>query len=198
MLPLYQGPFFLSFAVGVGSLRHIFIEGSEGLPHIALIAAIAVLALFFPKDYYLPFFQSNTVFSHLFFLFGVTAKACLLIASVEAGMLFRRRRHGKDLNSHRYGSVSGWITWGFAFLTLSMFAGEMWAYLGWGCPIVWEDSSIAVAMATWCYYACFLHLHLSRRWTSSGRLGFAAAGGLLVLFFTFYTELGPFQWPHLR
>jgi hypothetical protein len=198
MLPLYQGPFFLSFAMGVVSLRHLLKTGSEGLPRIGLIAAISVAVLFFPKDYYLPFFKSNTAFSHFFFLFGVAAKACFLIASVEAGMLFLHRRREKELPWNRYAAVGGWITWGFAFLTLSMFAGEMWAYLGWGCPIVWEDSSIAVAMASWCFYTCFLHLHLSRRWTISGRLGFAAAGGPLMLFFTFYTELGPFQWPHLR
>jgi ABC-type transport system involved in cytochrome c biogenesis permease subunit len=88
-----------------------------------------------------------------------------------------------------------WTVWGFAFWTLSMFTGELWSYLGWGTPVVWDDPAITTTMATWFFYICLLHLHLTGSWTARSRGVYTAAGALVVLVLNCVPELGPFRFP---
>ena len=76
-----------------------------------------------------------------------------------------------------------------------MFTGEMWSYLGWGTPVVWEDPAITTTMATWFFYICLLHLHLTGSWTTRSRGIYAAAGALVIFVLNCVPELGPFRWP---
>jgi hypothetical protein len=195
MLPLYQSPFFLALAIGILSTPAVLRERRWITLRLLPVLLTALLALFFPKDYYLPFAQSATIHAHLFFLFGVLGRACFFVASTEALLLFTERSRGAEVPIGGYGAAMRWIPWGFAFLTVSLFSGEAWSYLGWGSPIVWDDPSVAATMAIWCYYACILHMHLSRNWSSRGRLAATAAGALLVFLFTAVAEMGVFQWP---
>jgi hypothetical protein len=198
LLPLNLGPLLLPAFMGALSLTGIFRGASVRRTRIAAAALAALAAAFFPKDFYLPFVQSNTISSHLFTLFGTAARVCFCIAAMEAAQDLAPLFRGGPLAPHRHSAIGAWLVWGFITLTVSTFSGEMWSYLGWGSPIVWEDAAVAVTMATWCYYACLLHLHLSRRWTPLHRLAFTTVGGLLVVFFMICTELGPFQWPHIQ
>jgi len=199
LLPLFHGPFFLPFFIGTLSYRTILKNTSESLWHIALICSLALGAAFFPKDFYVPFLASKTIFSHLFFLLGVIAKACFFIAAVQAvGYLLESYRSGKEEMPKTGVSITRWIMWGFAFWTVSMFCGEIWAYLGWGSPLVWDDPAILTTVATWFYYACFLHLHLVKAWNVKNRAFFAVTGGLLILFFNAFTEMSTFQVPNIQ
>ncbi len=198
LLPLNLGPFLLPVFIGALSLTGILRGVGGWRTRVAAAALAALAAAFFPKDFYLPFVQSNTLFSHLFTFFGAAARACFCIAAMEATLDLAPVLRGEPFAPHRHAAIGAWLVWGFITLTVSTFSGEMWSYLGWGSPIVWEDAAVAVTMAVWCYYACLLHLHLSRRWTPVHRLAFTAAGGLLVVFFIICTELGPFQWPYIQ
>lgn len=152
-------------------------------------------AVFFPNDFYLPFLKSRTIFSHLFFLSGVMAKACFIIAGIRAvdfirlhgtkrdGQTQKLKKPENRISLKNRGRISRWIVWGFAFWTISMFSGEIWSYLGWGSPVVWDDAAILTAMGTWFYYACFLHLHLQNTWNYKRRAYAAVFGAVLTLIF---------------
>ena len=197
LLPLYQGPFFLPLCIGSLSFKILLREKATYTLAVTLICLLALIAVFFPKDFYLPFIQSKTIFSHLFFLFGVMARACFFVASIQAFFYLLQNYPSKKKGPYIDGSsITRWIIWGFAFLTLSMFCGELWSYLGWGSPVVWEDATIITTMATWFYYGCFLHLHLLKTWNLERRSLFAAFGAPLVFILNCYPEMGKFQVPN--
>ena len=221
MLPMYAGPLALPFFMGVvvaikrHSLSNDASYTARGI--LMLIVLIALAEVLFPKDYYIPFVKSQTIWAHLFFWFGVAGRGCFLIGAAwaTAGLVLRNGeskegRIGERMIptsfsshlsvSHRpqispsYRSMQ-WIVWGFALWTLSMFTGELWSYLGWGTPVVWDDPAITTTMATWFFYICLLHLHLTGSWTSRSRGVYTAVGALVVLTLNCVPELGPFRWP---
>ena len=199
MLPMYLGPVATLLFLGTAA---VFAEKSEQGASarkllLSLTALLAVTAALFPKDFYLPFLKSKTILSHLFFAFGVAGKGCFLTGAVWAtvGLLSKQN---SDAGVPRISPASRsfrWTVWGFAFWTLSMFAGEMWSYLGWGTPVVWDEPAIATSMATWFFYICLMHLHLTRTWSVKGRAVYAAAGAPVVVCLNFLSELGPFRGP---
>jgi hypothetical protein len=222
MLPMYLGPVVLPLILGamLAVDRHPSGRyGWAGRAILTLIVIIALAAVLFPKDFYLPFVKSQTVWAHLFFWFGAAGRGCFLVAAAwaMAGLIEKEPERkvkkvdiGRDhrfsahpssivcrpstsnLLHHRY---MPWTIWGFAFWTLSMFAGELWSYLGWGTPVVWDDPAITTTMATWFFYICLLHLHLTGSWTPRGRCAYAAGGALVVFGLNCIPELGPFRWP---
>ncbi len=198
MLPMYLGPVALPLFLGLLILL-IRPQEAEGQTVrrtvLALTAVIALAATCFPKDFYLPFLKSQTLWAHLFFLFGVAGKGCFLlsaawaIAGLKTVINAEGERPSPVLRSLR------WTVWGFSFWTLSMFAGELWSYLGWGTPVVWDDPAITTTMAAWFFYICLLHLHLTGAWTARGRGIYAAAGALVILGLNCIPDLGSFRWP---
>ncbi len=222
MLPMYAGvqalPVFMgtvAFAIGYPCKN-----GSCPLRIILTwIVVIALAGVLFPKNYYIPFIKSQTVWAHLFFRFGVAGRGCFLFSAAwaMAGLIEKSENEGRKTRDegrnrrptnrpsslvHRPSNASSpssrtmhWAIWGFAFLTLSMFAGELWSYLGWGTPVVWDDPAITTTMATWFFYICLLHLHLTGTWSTRARSLYAAAGALVVLGLNCVPELGPLRWP---
>lgn len=199
MLPMYLGP--AATALFLGTVA-IFADNGERKASakrllLLLTALLAATAALFPKDFYLPFLKSKTILSHLFFIFGVAGKGCFLTGSIWAAVgLFSKQGFGE--NGPRRSPTDRafrWTVWGFAFWTLSMFSGEMWSYMGWGAPVVWDEPAIATSMATWFFYVCLMHLHLTRTWSARGRAIYAAAGALVVFCLNFLPELGPFRRP---
>ena len=191
MLPMYLAPAALPLLLGIltfiagrqdesGRLRRVI---------LSLALATALMAVLFPKDFYLPFLKSQSVAAHLFFLFGVAGRACFLVSAAWALNSLLPNPPGTDHRSLR------WAVWGFAFWTLSMFAGELWSYLGWGTPVVWDDPAITTVMATWFYYVCLLHLQWTGTWSLRGRSIYAAFGAVVVLGLNCLPEWGPFRWP---
>jgi ABC-type transport system involved in cytochrome c biogenesis permease subunit len=204
MMPMYQAPFFLPFVIGIFSFKTIWHKQAGWRLLVSAICILSLAAVFFPNDFYLPFLKSKTSFSHLYLLFGVVGKACFLIAGIKAMVYLinyysdkqsfdRKIQHPFSLKEDD--RTAGWIIMGFVFWTLSMFAGAIWSYLGWGCPVVWDDPSITATMATWFFYICFLHLHLTR-FRSLPMLNWCAlTGALLVLILNCGHEIGPFRLP---
>ncbi|RLA97477.1 MAG: hypothetical protein DRG83_15805 [Deltaproteobacteria bacterium] len=79
-----------------------------------------------------------------------------------------------------------------------MFSGELWSYLGWGNPVVWDDATIVMSMATWFYYVALLHLYLLKPWDARKRAYAAVAGLLLVFVFNVLPNLGSFRIPNMK
>lgn len=196
MLPMYLGPVALPFCIGVLILftgrrdpENLFFRRTVS----ALILMIAAAAVLFPKDYYLPFIKSKTISAHLFFFFGILGRGCFMVAAAWA--VAGLSRHPEKQPLHTGSRTTPWIVWGFSFFTLSMFAGELWSYLGWGTPVIWDDPAITTTMATWFFYICWLHLHLTGSWSRPSRAVYAAVGALVVFALNCIPELGPFRWP---
>jgi hypothetical protein len=198
MLPMYLGNAALPLCLAVLTL---WMRGTD--PDTAatrrgvlvLAAAIALSAVFFPKDFYLPFIKSQTLFAHLFLLFGILGKGCLLAAAAWAVSGLIRGRAEPDAERYGLHRSLRWTVWGFAFWTGSMFSGELWSYLGWGTPVVWDDPAITTAMATWFFYICLLHLHLTGSWSTRARGIYTAAGALVIFCLNCIPDMGPLRWP---
>jgi len=195
MMPMYIGLPGLVCALAVIWLGRGFRYCSapcrpEGLVLQGLILFLGIIACLFPKDFYLPFLRSATIWAHLFLVAGIIARALLIMASVKA-LRLPSRAQTKDGNTKF--KPHGWAMWGFIVLTLSMFSGEVWSYLGWGTPVVWHDPAITTVMAVWFYWIGLLHLQYTNTWNGKQQAIYMVAGGLLVVAVTCLTETGPFR-----
>ena len=210
MLPMHLGNAALPLCLAILAMLVKSSGPNAGSPYrviLLMATVISLAAVLFPKDFYLPFIRSKTLFAHLFFLFGLLCKSCLFVAAAWAlkGLATQRGKASFQLNTGQ-GQPNGtqrsplerslpWTVWGFAFWTFSMFAGEMWSYFGWGTPVVWDDPAITTAMATWFFYICLLHLHLTGSWNTRSRGVYATAGALVVFCLNCIPEMGPLRWP---
>ena len=189
LLPLYQGPFFLPFTVGIIGIRSVIFR-SNVLPGFFIVTLLAWSAYLFPNDFYLPFLQFKTLFAHGFFLLGVLGRSMFLLAGTGAvQVLFSQNR------TEQSKPMAQTVSWGFVFWTLSVFAGAVWSWLGWGSPLIWDDPLVATTMATWLLYSLLLHLNLTRFSGERARAWFTLAGAVWVLCFNCVPELGPFRLP---
>ena len=189
LMPLFQGPFFLPFVMGVIGFRS-YAEQRNRPVLLGLVAAAAWVSYLFPNDFYLPYLQFKTLFAHALFIFAIIGKALFLLAG-EAGLMLLVSP-GKPGAAQQ---MAANLLWGFFFWTLSVFSGAVWSWLGWGSALVWDDPIIAVSMATWLLYALLLHLHLTRFSAPATRAAFIAAGSLWIIFLGVVPELGPFRMP---
>lgn len=189
MLPLYQGAYLIPCLVGLCCIKPIL--GPFGHPfHPLVVSLLAVTALFFPNDYYLPVLQFKTPFAHLFVFFGVVGKAMFFMAGTWAFLAVFK---GNADNLKKMGNA---VILGFFFWTLSIFSGAVWSYLGWGSPVVWDDPIMTTTMAVWLYFTLFLHLHLiPTLYRPFPRAIFAFVGAVFVFAGTLMPELGMLRWP---
>ncbi len=192
MTPMYLGTAALPPALIIGGW--LSTRAAPAAPQLmvqrlsmALALIIGLACALFPKDFYLPFLKTCSIFSHLHLWFTVLAKAALLICGFWAVVLLR---FGLSAGQSR---CQSWLMWGFALWTLCLFAGEVWSYLGWGVPVVWDDAVIVCFMATWFYYIGLLHLHLLRSLNHRRRALAAVLGAALVLLLNCYPDLGPYR-----
>lgn len=162
---------------------------------LGLNLLLIILALCFPKDFYLPFLKSKSLFAHAFLLFGVFGKGCFVVCGIWAAVALGQDRASADKRetTTAMSRSLSFAAWGFVLWTLSMFSGEIWCYIGWGAPVVWEDAAITTTMAAWLFYACYLHLHFSRSWSQVSRAVLASGGGFAVLILTCLPDFGPFR-----
>jgi hypothetical protein len=197
MLPMYLGPVVLPLCLGL----LLCVDGqTAGEPAVrrwllGVTALLAFMGVCFPKDFYLPFLKSLTPLAHLFLAFGAAAKACFLFASAWALVGLLPIKAGSGRASHYFQRGTHWTVWGFGWATLSMFAGELWSYLGWGTPVVWDEPAITLTMATWFFYICLLHLHLTGSWSARSRGIYTAAGAIVIVALGSLPDLGPCRWP---
>ncbi len=187
MLPMHLGLAGVSLMLAVITL--CCWRQQERLPLLLLLLFLSLSALFFPKDFYLPLLRSISPWAHLFFVSGIFARSLFLFAGVRAVVVWRRQDSAPALHA-----VTGVVVCGYLLLTLSMFSGEIWSYLGWGTPIVWHDAAITALIAIWFYWSCFLHLHYLRGWQPAKRVAVLVCGCLLTLLCTVLPDAGPFRW----
>ncbi len=198
MLPMYlglpglvSGLTFIWLAQGYGIRDGARLN--EGMLLLTVILGLDLLLLLFPKDFYMPFIRSVTIWSHISLWTAVAAKAMLLMASVRASAYLLAAN--PDKAARPLATSMGWALWGFVLLTLSMFSGEVWSYLGWGTPVVWHDPAITTVMALWFYWVCLLHLHYTSSWKNKSRAWFMVGGGLLLIGLGCHPDLGPLRLP---
>jgi len=190
LLPMYAEPFSLPFCMAVLAVILICLRKTEqGLYIVPLIIIFSLIGVFFPNDFYLPILKSRTIFSHIFFFFTVAAHACFAVGAVQALLFVFRKVEKKSPIFPQF------IIWGFFCYSLALFSVQVWSYLGWSSPVVWTNHILTSSAATWFYYACFLHLHLLRKWRAKHRAIFAVAGFVLVFFFNYLPETGKFRMP---
>lgn len=159
-----------------------------------VIVFLATAILLFPKDFYLPFIRSISLWAHLFFVLATVAKAGLIYSGIASlDYLLSNRESEKHKDAKTLAVQPAVIS--FALLTLAMFCGEIWSYCGWGTPVVWHDAAITTVIALWFYWVCLLHLLYLRGWTARKRAFFTAIGGLLAFVLTVHPDLGPFRLP---
>ena len=201
MLPMHLGPVALPlclallypWAATMRDAEHSRIILRRYLLGINLV--FILLALLFPKDFYLPFLKSKSLFAHAFLLFGILGKGCFAVSSLWAFIALRCNPAStirQEMTAAMNRSLL-FAAWGFILWTLSMFSGEIWSYLGWGTPVVWEDPAITTTMAAWFFYACCLHLHFSRSWSPAGRARLTSYCGMAVLLLTCLADFGPYR-----
>ncbi|MDR0548827.1 MAG: cytochrome c biogenesis protein [Deltaproteobacteria bacterium] len=154
---------------------------------LGLAFVLGLLALIFPKDFYLPFLKTASLFSQGHLAFNVLGKAALFLAAIQAFLSLTAKIPNES-------QVRFWVALGFIFWTLSMLTGEVWSYLGWGLPVVWDDAVIVCFMATWFFYVALLHMFLTSRYRRA-RLYLTALGGVWVLLVNVTPDLGPARWP---
>lgn len=204
MTPLHEGAFFMPFFFGCAAAIVLFNGRRE--QKIAAVSGMALLMLsvfawtgvFFPRDYYLPFLQTRTIFAHLFFLFGAAGKGCFFMVAAYAVVLLPICRQAEDsAGAALLRPMHRWTVLSFALWTLSIFSGALWSYLGWGSPVVWDDPAIATAMGTWMLFSLLLHLPLTKLRSASGRAFAALGGALWILIFNWLPELGQWSFPKL-
>lgn len=210
MMPMYMGAVALPLVLGIFRLA---IPGRIGAGRrvrrtlLGFSVLISLLAVFFPKDFYLPFLKSQGPWAHLFLLLATVGKACFLTAAAWALAALMPQKLSSEYPSSRHPGIPAsrhpsiqssafpWTVWGFSLWTLSMFAGELWSYRGWGTPVAWEDPAITTIMATWFFYIGLLHLHLTGTWSPKRRNICTAAGALVIVLFNVLPDLGPFRGP---
>lgn len=191
----YQEPFWLPACLACLVLG-LTMAGREilGRGLIPVTAGLALFTALFPMDYYLPFPRSLTIFSHLFLLFSAWGMACFWAGGVEALLFLLGWDDAAGVRGRRplFGKF---LVWGFVLYTLSLFTAEIWSYLGWASPVVWDDYTMTSTMGTWFFYGCFLHLYLLKQWPLRKRAWFAAIGPALLFYFNYLPQTGLFRLP---
>ncbi|MDR1608056.1 MAG: cytochrome c biogenesis protein [Deltaproteobacteria bacterium] len=193
MTPMFMGsvavpPFLAIF--GLWAFRSNATENQRlGLTLVfGLAATLGLLSSFFPKDFYLPFLKTASLFSQAHLAFNFLGKAGLFLAGIWAFLSFRASL--KPISSQ----IHLWLAIGYVFWTLSMLTGEVWSYLGWGLPVVWDEPVIVCFMATWFYYTALLHLFVTNRRPKTRRV-LTVAGIVWLILFNVHPDLGPLRWP---
>jgi len=200
MVPMYISPVMFPFFLGLLSMC-VALNKKDDQSLTALKVCLVLLGIFslsavlFPKDFYMPYWKFNSLFAHAFMAMGALGKGFFIVSSAYA--VAALVKHRGNQRAELYGAdIAGSFFWGatgYAVWTVSMFCGEMWSYLGWGTPVVWDDAAILTTMATWFFYTCFLHLHLTGTWSVRARAWYAAAGAPMIYIFNAIPDFGPYR-----
>lgn len=71
------------------------------------------------------------------------------------------------------------ISLGFAFLTIGILSGAIWANEAWGSYWSWDPKE-TWALITWIVFAIYLHTRLIRGWSGKGPALVASAGFIIL------------------
>ncbi len=195
LVPVFQKSPFIPLVFAIVS---IFFTKKEDRNILTLyitgtVCFLSILYSLFPKDYYLPFLQTKTVFAFLFFICAIIGINFYLLA----GIMSLKKLISKDLIDLGQSTINKAIIWGIFFQTISMFSGEIWSYIISGSPIVFKDASVLAYTSIWFYYIGFLHLYLLKKINIYQKNIFLITGIVIVFLFFLYPETGPFTIPGL-
>jgi cytochrome c-type biogenesis protein CcsB len=84
---------------------------------------------------------------------------------------------------------------GFAFLTLGLVFGALWAQAAWGAWWSW-DVKETWALLGWLVYVAYLHLRLVRGWSRVGSAWLLFLGGAAILVCFLFLDILPGSSPH--
>ena len=188
LMPMYQGPSFTALFLALAVLTTSQESALEYRLAVCLVVFLAACFVLWRKDYYLPFLHSKTPFSHIFTLSASAGKALFFYGAVKAASFLKfAKKPSSGVVTPRFAVA---VIFGCFLWSLAMFSGELWSYLGWGTPIVWDDPAVLGMVGLWFFYACFLHLHLTKQWTAVRRALMSVVGAVLTFFLGFLPELG--------
>ncbi|MDR3204859.1 MAG: cytochrome c biogenesis protein [Deltaproteobacteria bacterium] len=166
-------------------------DGTNLALHRALVGFIFLLGLsqiFFPKDFYLPFLKTANFFSHCHLILAALGKAYFFLSGLWALDYLLKFDGGEER------SPSGFLKFqvlGFCCWTLSIFSGEVWTYLGWGLPVVWEDPAVVTFLATWFFYLGAMHLRFWKGATHQLAAKASALGLIWLIAVNSIADFGP-------
>ncbi len=122
-----------------------------------------------------------SIWSTLFHITIVFGHACFYLGAWYGLLYFFNRE--ESVNFHTL------LITGFIMHTAGQVTGAVWCFLGWAMTFQWVYVHMQSA-AIWCFYACYIHLVYMQSWNLRSRAGYAAIGGLILLFFGFAAPAG--------
>ncbi len=155
---------------------------------MALVCLFVLIAACFPQGILPPSPKTGSLFAPLFFLFEVFAHACFLMGALLAACHLKGVAEASRFH--------GLIVWGFIFYSMAQIVGAAWCYQGWSAPFHWGERHLQSA-SLWCFYATYVHLNFLAKWDAERRAGFALAGALPVLLFSYGGHLSELAMPRL-
>ena len=192
LVPIFEKSRFIPLTYSLVCL--LFLKHKHKNVSLSYISSVScflsLLFCFFPKDFYLPFLQTKTIFAFLFFICEIIGVSFYLLW----GVLSLQRLVSKNAIFEQ-SIINNQIKWGIFFQTISMFSGEIWSYLNSGSPVVLQDASVFSCITIWFYFIGFLHLYLLKK-INLHQKDFIILGGMIIIFIFFiYPETGPFTIP---
>lgn len=112
-----------------------------------------------------PALQSNWLTFHVFTCFlGYGGFAISLISSIGFLVVSRAGSRASQETKDLLETVTDkTVSFGFAFLTLGIITGAVWANTAWGTYWSWDPKE-TWSLITWLIYAIYLHLRFMRGW----------------------------------
>ncbi|SNR62025.1 cytochrome C assembly family protein [Desulfurobacterium atlanticum] len=167
----------------------LHISGAFLTPWAALFAGIATFSKGIPKDMF-PIGIIGTI--HIFSaLTGYAAFMFSTIVSILYIILERQLKKKKfSVFYHKIPSLKlleniiySSISFGFMFITISMFTGAIWSAKLFGTYWSWDPKQV-LTLITWFIYAAILHLYVTGKWNGK-KLCYLSIGGTALVMINF-------------
>jgi cytochrome c-type biogenesis protein CcsB len=183
---LFATQFFFSWALAA---TYLYFElryrvGAVGL--FVIFLNLLLLGSVLPRDPSLPplipaldtplftLHVSFSFFGYAFFAMAFSLGALYLVQRSLSHPLLPTLPQLRRLNEES-------IFLGFAFFTLCMLFGTLWAYVAWGYWFSWNIKGVW-SFLIWLFYAGMCHAKFVRQWQGTGYAILSVAGFFLVLF----------------
>lgn len=181
-------PFFLPWLLSLMCI--ILSKTNRDMKYILpIIIPFIVISIFLPKGTPVPSPKQWTILSTLFFLFEVIGHAFFILGGWLSILVICKRISAYNNKKKHI------IIIGFVIYSLAQIIGAYWSYLGWTIPFHWGDRHMQSA-AIWCYYAAYIHFQYINN-NSNLREKLEVLGAILVIFFSYYSQLKEINIPRL-
>ncbi len=154
-----------------------------GLPALIVILILLGYALvFYQKAQPLvPALQSPWLQFHV--ICAILAYSFFTFSFVMAVMLLLQAKNRKHISTPSYAEkqLFSCAKWGFAFMTLVLLTGAVWAEQAWGTWWSWDPKE-TWALITWLVYTILLHSWRYPSWSIRVRAWIAVGGFIAVVF----------------